>query len=293
MRDKTLAGILALLLGGAGIHRFYLGQIGLGFLYLFFFWISWIVGIIDAIALFSMDQDDFDRKYNKFLFERREEYQPRAQQRRRYSSDRRQERPASANRERRQRPSYQRSQPAGEAPRSNRDYRRPQPKPANPFRSEGIRLFKEYDYRGAIESFHQALETDPRDVATHWNLACAYSLEEEKDKAFYHLDKAVTFGFDDKDRIRNHDALAYLRIQPDYQQFVENGFRLIPQLDAPKEDLLTQFEAQEQAAEPQPAAQIPPISADLLDQLQRLGELREKGLLTEEEFAAQKRKLLG
>ena len=291
MRDKTLAGILALLLGGAGIHRFYLGQIGLGFLYLFFFWISWIIGIIDAIALFSMDQDDFDRKYNKFLFERREEYQPRSrpEQSRGYRPERR---TAPVERQHRDRPSYQRAKPA-ETARPNRDYRRPQPKPVNPFRAEGIRLFKEYDYRGAIESFGKALEADPRDVATHWNLACAYSLEEEKEKAFHHLDKAVTFGFDDKDRIRNHDALAYLRIQPEYQQFAENGFRLVPQLDAPKEDLLAQFEEQEQAQARQPATQMPPISSDLLDQLQRLGDLREKGLLTEEEFAAQKRKLLG
>lgn len=291
MRDKTLAGILALLLGGAGIHRFYLGQIGLGFLYLFFFWITWIVGIIDAIVLFSMDQDDFDRKYNKYLFERREDYAPRQPKRRRYTTDRQRERPdPRRERQRQRRPSYQR-QSNSEANRSNRDYRRPQPKPTNPYRTEGIRLFKEYDYQGAIEAFKQALETDPRDVATHWNLACAYSLEEEKDKAFYHLDKAVTFGFDDKDRIRNHDALAYLRIQPEYEQFVENGFRLVPQLDAPKEDLLAEFEEKEQRQEPR--TETPPISSDLLDQLQRLGDLREKGLLTEEEFASQKRKLLG
>jgi TM2 domain-containing membrane protein YozV len=293
MRDKTLAGILALLLGGAGIHRFYLGQIGLGFLYLFFFWITWIVGIIDAIALFSMDQDDFDRKYNKFMFERRNEYAPRQQQRRRYANERQRPRPESR-RERQRRPNYQRnrSEEASRDSRRQRDHRRPRPKPANPHRSEGIRLFKEYDYQGAIEAFKQALEIDPRDIATHWNLACAYSLEEEKDKAFYHLDKAVTFGFDDKDRIRNHDALAYLRIQPEYEQFVENGFRLVPQLDAPKEDLLAQFEEKQEEAPPQ-ADNSPPLSTDLLDQLQRLGDLREKGLLTEEEFAAQKRKLLG
>jgi Protein of unknown function (DUF2510)/Short C-terminal domain/Bacterial PH domain len=43
-------------------------------------------------------------------------------------------------------------------------------------------------------------------------------------------------------------------------------------------------------APPAPAAPPPP---DLVDQLRRLGELRDAGILTEEEFAAQKAKLLG
>ena len=36
----------------------------------------------------------------------------------------------------------------------------------------------------------------------------------------------------------------------------------------------------------------PSISTDLLEQIKKLGELREKGFLTEEEFSAQKRRLL-
>jgi hypothetical protein len=45
---------------------------------------------------------------------------------------------------------------------------------------------------------------------------------------------------------------------------------------------------------PQPApAAAPPPQLDMVDQLKRLGELRDAGVLTEEEFAAQKAKLLG
>jgi TPP-dependent pyruvate/acetoin dehydrogenase alpha subunit len=44
--------------------------------------------------------------------------------------------------------------------------------------------------------------------------------------------------------------------------------------------------AEPQQAPPQPAA-------DPIEQLKELGELRDKGVLTEEEFAAQKAKLLG
>jgi hypothetical protein len=45
-------------------------------------------------------------------------------------------------------------------------------------------------------------------------------------------------------------------------------------------------------APPAPTAPAPP-QLDMVDQLKRLGELRDSGLLTEEEFAAQKAKLLG
>lgn len=48
---------------------------------------------------------------------------------------------------------------------------------------------------------------------------------------------------------------------------------------------------------PAPAAPAPAPAAagedDLIDQLERLGKLREQGILTDEEFAAQKAKLLG
>ncbi len=53
----------------------------------------------------------------------------------------------------------------------------------------------------------------------------------------------------------------------------------------------------EQAPPPQQAAPAPAPAAgggsSMIDQLKQLGELKEQGILTEEEFAAQKAKLLG
>ncbi len=48
-------------------------------------------------------------------------------------------------------------------------------------------------------------------------------------------------------------------------------------------------QAAEQDPPPQPAA---PAQDDMLTQLQKLGELKAAGVLTEEEFAAQKAKIL-
>lgn len=47
------------------------------------------------------------------------------------------------------------------------------------------------------------------------------------------------------------------------------------------------------APPPQPQPVAAPSNEDVLSQLERLGALKAQGLLTEEEFAAQKAKLLG
>ena len=66
MKSKNVAGILALFLGGLGVHKFYLGNYGGGLLYLLFCW-TWIPAIaalIEAIIIFSMKDEKFDKKYN-------------------------------------------------------------------------------------------------------------------------------------------------------------------------------------------------------------------------------------
>ncbi len=66
MKDKTSAGLLALFVGGFGVHKFYLGRPGMGILYLLFFWtlIPALVSFVDAIVLFTMSNETFNAKYN-------------------------------------------------------------------------------------------------------------------------------------------------------------------------------------------------------------------------------------
>jgi len=65
IKSKVTAGVLALLLGGLGVHKFYLGKAGMGILYLVFCWtfIPALVALIEAIMLFSMSEQEFIRKY--------------------------------------------------------------------------------------------------------------------------------------------------------------------------------------------------------------------------------------
>jgi len=143
----------------------------------------------------------------------------------------------------------------------------------NPYKKSGMEKYKEYDYNGAIEDFEKSLAVDDSDVATHFNIACAYSIMENKEKSFYHLSKAVELGFRDFEKIKTHDALAYLRIQDEFETFVQNNYKLKAGSSAQQEKITEH--------------------GDLLEQLNKLAELREKGLLTEEEFVLQKKKLLG
>ena len=52
-------------------------------------------------------------------------------------------------------------------------------------------------------------------------------------------------------------------------------------------------EAPPQQAEPEPAPETPAQEDDVITQLERLGALHAQGILTDEEFASQKAKLLG
>lgn len=277
MKSKYIAGILAIIIGVFGTHKFYLGKKSAGFFRfgLFAFAlvaevpqiiaILGILAFIEGIILFSMGQKDFDKKYNRDESEGTE-------RRQRYEHRRRREEHHKYRHEKRHEEKKRSSAPARRV--------------SNPHKKAGIENYKDYDYEGAIDEFLKALTLEPDDIATHFNIACAYSLTEKKDKAFRHLDRAVQLGFSDFEKIQDKDAFAYLRVQPEFEKFVNNGYRL------------RQQPQKEEVEEPSQPPQLEAPKANLLDndllleKLQKLGDLREKGLLTEEEFNEHKKRLL-
>lgn len=73
-KSRGVAALLAILLGGLGVHLFYVGKTGAGVLFLlcgligwfclFIPWVLvWVVSIIQGIMLFTMTSDDFEKKY--------------------------------------------------------------------------------------------------------------------------------------------------------------------------------------------------------------------------------------
>ena len=65
--SKVVAGILAILLGGIGVHKFYLGHIGLGIIYLCFFWtgIPLLLGLVEGIIYLAQSDEAFYENYVK------------------------------------------------------------------------------------------------------------------------------------------------------------------------------------------------------------------------------------
>ena len=257
MKKKHIAGILALLFGIFGVHRFYLGQKKKGILYLGLFFIGLllainppyfdepplmifpaIIGFIDAILFFVMPQKEFNYKYN-----------------------------------------------AGQVWNSQQDFANYQEdilpntanNPKNLYKQRGLESFRNYDYDSAIRSFQKALDFNYKDPAVHFNLACCYSINEQAENAFFHLDKSVDFGFTTFKKIHNHDALAFLRSHEEFEAFVQNQYQMSNTLLGPKEDLLST---------------TPTKDKDALEKIASLGELRDKGFLTDDEFSMQKRRLL-
>ena len=66
MKSKVAAGLLAIFLGGFGVHKFYLGRAGQGLVYLLFCWtfIPAVIGFVEGIVYLFMSDEEFHAKYN-------------------------------------------------------------------------------------------------------------------------------------------------------------------------------------------------------------------------------------
>ena len=60
-KSRVAAGVLAILLGDIGIHKFYMGKVGMGILYLLFCWtgIPALVGLIEGIIYLTESDEKF------------------------------------------------------------------------------------------------------------------------------------------------------------------------------------------------------------------------------------------
>lgn len=268
MKNKNVAGVLALLTGIFGTHRFYLGQRFLGALYFLLFWaglaltieegnpiimlLPVLISVVDSIVFFTMPWEDFDRRYNKAYFKQNQ----RAQEPPRMI-------PVAAT-------------PPPPAPRVSK---------FDLHKKEGIRKFRANQYAAAIADFLEALRIRENDPAMAFNLACCYSMLGQHVPGLYYLELAMNNGFDDEQKIFSHQALLNLRLRPEFEDFTRRF--LLPQSEAqplvfpeqPEPDAFLDLQVQESVEIPEP--------------LLKLEDLKNRGILTEEEFEMQKQKMLG
>jgi len=261
MKNKTTAAILAFFLGYFGAHRFYLGQIGLGFVYLVLCWtpIIWIVTIIDFIAFLTMSEDSFNMKYNRMYSLNSQ--QPQVVVNTSYHSG---TPPFPQN------PSSVESKEKAVDNTGNSTLE----EKIDPFEKSGNKKYEEYDFDGAIKDYLKSLNINSKKPEVHFKLACIYSILEKTDNSLFHLSKAIEKGFYDFEKIKTHDHLAFLRSKSEFDNFVDNGYKVIKQISEPKNNGLD-------------------LSDSVITQIERLAKMRDSGVINEEEFQSQKTKLLG
>lgn len=275
-KNKVTAAMLAFFTGFMGGHKLYLGRTGgfIGFMILFIVSlnvgipISLIAGVMEGIKLLNMSEQDFDRKYNRGVIQVRRG-------------------PLEARRD------AQMARYEQMPDKSSKPNLKQKPSPAttlraNPYKNSGIKKYKDFDLEDAITDFKKGLEISPNDVALHFNISCAYSLTEKKSLAYHHLSKAVSLGLKDVERILSHDDLAYVRIQPEFEAFRSGGFRVNPFAPHVPEETIKTDKPQVHASMPDETE----MDDTLLAQLNKLSELRKKGILSEDEFIFERKKVL-
>jgi tetratricopeptide (TPR) repeat protein len=278
-KSKNVAGVLALFLGMWGAHRFYVGKKFWGvvnFLAFFFILILTInegdagilfaplaiLPVIEAILFFVMPQREFDAKYNKGISESM------APEQMRQTVDQ-----------------YGIPTQQKESKSSKSKVKKFISEAAQTRKSRGNFIIKDAfiayrsgQYDQARKYFEDALQYDYNDPQTHFMLACCHSLAKDQKQAYFHLASAVDFGFQEFEEIYHNEALAWLRSQPDFDLFVQNGYRQVAYLQTPEPDLLESKSY---------------YDTTVLDKIADLGELLERGVINREDFELQKKSLLG
>lgn len=279
-KKKGTATILAILFGFLGVHQLYLRKFG-GFIFFIMllvfsvgtvFPLGVLISWIQAFRYATMSQQEFDRKYNRDLPSLA---QGPMEVRRQEQLRRSQQIPS--------RPGNQ-SRTPGVSPQTAQK--------VNKLKISGIKKYKDFDLQDAIEDFNEALKLAPNDIALHFNLACAYSLTEKKELSFSHLARAVNLGMTDSERILSHDDLAYIRIQPEFESFKASGFKTNPfakKLTVEKDDEPITSSAKNTVDE---TLKLPENDESILAKLNKLSELKSRGILSDEEFMFERNKVL-
>lgn len=216
-KDQKTAAMLALILGIFGAHRFYLGQRSKGVLYLVAFGFAMmittqgdvpavaiiaIIAFIDAVLLFVMPKEDFNRKYNQGLPAQDIPY-------------------------------------AREAPAPSHKKMPSKTSTLKTTFNNGKRLYEKGRFEQAIDWFDQVLDIDEEYAEAHYHLAACFSVLKDTENAFIHLALAVKYGFSDFEKIEKDINFYYLRSLPEYPAFRANGYKLVEALPEPQKDLLT------------------------------------------------------
>lgn len=136
------------------------------------------------------------------------------------------------------------------------------------------------DYYSAISAVRQIIEITPDDSKKYIDLACLLSLTQNLE-SYTALEKAILLGYSNFEKVNGDPNLDWLRKQPDYEKFVANGYKKV---DVDNSKTEPSMEKQDKKGSS--------LNEDVIQKLEKLAELKDRGILTDEEFQIEKKKLL-
>ncbi|MBI3725773.1 redoxin family protein [bacterium] len=89
---------------------------------------------------------------------------------------------------------------------------------------KGIDQLEKRQYDDAVASFKKAIEIRKELPETYYNIACAYSLKGEKDKAIDWFADALAHGFNDEDHIAKDHDLDAIRDEARFKEVTARAF---------------------------------------------------------------------
>lgn len=96
--------------------------------------------------------------------------------------------------------------------------------PHEELKSKALAKLIAYEIPEALDLLKHVQQLEPEDYEVYFHLACAYSNLEDVENGYANLKLAVQHGMNDFEKILNHDMLAYLRLQDQFERFQESGF---------------------------------------------------------------------
>jgi tetratricopeptide (TPR) repeat protein len=139
------------------------------------------------------------------------------------------------------------------------------PTEARNLSNKSYKYYEKKDYDNALDFSLKALQLDSENPTIHYNLASLYSLKGDEENTFFHIKRAVEEGYKNYDAFQKNSDFEFIRNCPKFNDFVNNGYKF------EKDDA---------------------IVSDKYSELEKISVLKEKGILTEDEFISEKNKIL-
>ena len=141
--------------------------------------------------------------------------------------------------------------------------------------NKAINLYNANDYDAALSLLNRAATMQPFNNKLYYNMVCIYSSKQDIDNCLIYMQRAIESGYTDFNKINSYANLAWMRNHEKYKIFASNGYRVASV-----------------KTEPVPIQGNKSFDHNKIEALEKLAGLKERGIITDEEFAEQKKKIL-